>query len=473
MNRPLLQRLLASVSRPPAVKTLAVAVSGGCDSVALLLLLYHWSRMRGVNLCVFHVDHDLRHDSSADALWVKDLAERLNLNFFSRRPAPVSDTEFKKGSEAWARRFRYSAFADMMAESGAEAVATGHTANDQTETILMRLLRGCSWKGLCGIGSRVKLRFNGRELQMWRPLLRVSRATLIEFLESAGQDWREDFTNASDVYFRNRVRHRLLPMLEELQPGACRHFSELGDDARLLWAEISGRALRYIRKYSSGTGLKVYITPKCTLRREIVRLWLASIGTIERADRQMIIAIDDLWRQNAPGNTLVYRDFSILRTSDSIIFVRGQNKKYAKAKRNNVEMADPRSSRCSLSVGESVRFGGWLFALSEANSVPDIEEQLFAIPVEYSGHLSIRYRKPGDRFYPAGGRGGKKLARWLIDKKVPVSARDHIPLLVAGDRVLLVCGLGRSRYLVDNVGQSEYLWLRLKRSLEVTVAPES
>ncbi len=453
LDKALQQKILSAFTPQPAVGKIAVAVSGGCDSVAMLLLLRDWCRMRGVELCVFHVDHGMRTNSAADAQWVSDLANRLGIQCFMRRAvAEDRNTGENPHSEAWARNFRYSAFAGMLAESGAGAVATGHTADDQAETVMMRLLRGCSWQGLKGIGSRVRLRFAGCTVAVWRPMLKTTRAELEDYLRHAGQTWREDETNQSGQYFRNRVRHQLLPLMNNMQSGATRHLRALGEDALLIQRGISRLARRYIQDFGSPQSLTVYITPECTLRLEILRRWLTSAGLCDRVVRPLIVRVDNLWKKQLPGRRVVYKGFLIKRSGDQLIF----EKIYSKWTLEDLPESMS-GARSDFSVGDqtmslvesvAVELAGWTFILSQTRAVPDERTEVFRLLPEHVGSLQVRYRQPGDRFYPRGGTGGKKLARWLINQKVPVELRDKIPLVVSEDKILLIPGLGRSSFLL-------------------------
>lgn len=243
------QRWLAPGAR------LAVAVSGGSDSVALLLLLQRQAQRYGLQLAVAHLDHGLRPEASRDAAFVGELAARLRLPFWlcrSQRLTPVMPN-----LEAAARRLRYRFFRRLLVGQPplAAAVATGHTLNDQAETVLLRLLRGAGTLGLCGIWPTV------RAGPGWilRPLLPFSRAELQAWLRSQGQAWREDASNRDPRHRRNRIRHHLLPLLTREYNPAVRH--RLAALATLLqaeeefWARVTAADGRLLTP-AGGTGLR-------------------------------------------------------------------------------------------------------------------------------------------------------------------------------------------------------------------------
>ncbi len=182
-------------------ETVLVAVSGGADSVALLHLLRTLAPAWRLALHVLHVDHQLRPDSAADARFVRDLGARLGV------PVEVATVEVAtRGSlEAAARQARYAALDACADRIGADRIAVGHTADDQAETVLMRLIEGTGARGLAGIPP-----VRGRVI---RPLLECRRAVLVEELGRAGLPWVEDETNRDPKFLRNRIRHELLPLL--------------------------------------------------------------------------------------------------------------------------------------------------------------------------------------------------------------------------------------------------------------------
>jgi len=206
-------RALAAVGVPVAGDGLALAVSGGADSLALLHAMRTLAGPRGWRLAVVTVDHGLRSGSAADAAFVVDHAKALGLDAGLETLAPADLARHRRaGQEGAARAARYEALWRAAGELGCGWLATGHTLDDQAETVLLQLLRGAGPDGLAGMSVR-----SGRLL---RPLLGVRRAQTRDCCAAVGVDWREDPTNAEPGPLRNRVRQRLLPLLEELRPGA-------------------------------------------------------------------------------------------------------------------------------------------------------------------------------------------------------------------------------------------------------------
>lgn len=206
-----------------------VAVSGGPDSVALLRAL----RDAGCEaLAAAHVNHQLRGpESDEDETFVRTLAEELRVECRVKRidTAKLAE-ESRENLEATARRIRYDWFEGM----GAAWFATGHTADDQAETVLHRLIRGAGLRGLRGIARR-------RE-RIVRPLLDVTRADVLDYLASIGQPYRTDSSNADPRFTRNRIRHELLPLVKSLNPAIVRTLGEAADQAGEAFAHIEAEA---------------------------------------------------------------------------------------------------------------------------------------------------------------------------------------------------------------------------------------
>lgn len=199
------------------------AVSGGCDSIALLHLLAEEAQPRGWRIVVGHIDHGLRLDSREDRRFVEATAEALGLPFRGFSIPPEAWTLRRGGSlEALARRLRRRRLRQLAAEARASWIALGHNRDDQAETVLMNLMRGSHVRGLSGMRA---------VRPPWiRPLLHVGRSEVRAFAEARGLRWREDSTNQELWPLRNRIRHRLLPLMEsELSPGVTRVLARTAD----------------------------------------------------------------------------------------------------------------------------------------------------------------------------------------------------------------------------------------------------
>jgi len=221
-----------------------VAVSGGADSVALLRAL---ASCRTGSLTVAHINHLLRgEESDADEAFVVNLAKELGV---ACRAKSVNVAELGGNLESTARRVRYEFFAEVATEAGATWIATGHTADDQAETVLHRIIRGTGLQGLRGITSgRTAGHSPLAQQQVIRPLLAVTRGDVLEYLDSLGQTFREDLSNADPRFTRNRIRHELLPLLRTFNPDVVSALARLAVHAADATAIITERAAEVLAK---------------------------------------------------------------------------------------------------------------------------------------------------------------------------------------------------------------------------------
>ena len=210
---------------------LLVAVSGGADSVALLRALADLAPRPawGLSLAAGHVQHHLRQaDAEADAVFVQDLAQHLGLRFLR---ADLDLSRCAGNVESAARRHRYQALKGMAETFEAQHVVVAHHGDDQLETVLMRLLRGASVRGLSGMSWRRRL-VPGSDLTLLRPMLGLDRAAAEGMLRAIGQGWRQDRTNTDTTRLRARLRKDVLPVLHDLRPNASRRAVLLGEHMR-------------------------------------------------------------------------------------------------------------------------------------------------------------------------------------------------------------------------------------------------
>jgi len=238
---------------------IAIACSGGADSVALLRTLLERRNELGLVLSVAHMNHGIRgEESDADAAFVEQLAKNFELPFHLRRvDTPATAEANRQGLEEAARTLRYAWFWELLTEGHADAVVTAHTLNDQAETVLHRLLRGAWTEGLSGIfpvleadrkdstgraQALVPKALHPKPLipkpLILRPFLSTTRVEIERYLHAIGQPWREDSTNQDTSYTRNRLRHELLPLLAEYNPGIqgqLAHLAALARDDEGYW----------------------------------------------------------------------------------------------------------------------------------------------------------------------------------------------------------------------------------------------
>jgi tRNA(Ile)-lysidine synthase len=309
-----------------------VAVSGGPDSVGLLRALVA-VRAEGAlgQLVVAHLNHSLRGtESDADESFVRALHGRLAADdaeglLWRCARIDVAEQSRREGDslETAARKARYNWLAEVAAETGAAWVATGHTADDQAETVLHRLLRGTGLRGLAGIPARRPLRPG---VEVVRPLLRVRRGQVLAFLQALGQDWRLDRSNADLTHTRNRLRHELLPHLVQYNPAVVSvlgRLAEQADDARHCAEEQAAALLTEVELPRAG-GLLVFDGRRLELApvhlvRETFRLvwrregWPKGEMGFHEWDRVAAVARGELPAVDLPGKVRARRRGDVLQ----------------------------------------------------------------------------------------------------------------------------------------------------------------
>ncbi|HYD40637.1 MAG TPA: tRNA lysidine(34) synthetase TilS [Anaeromyxobacter sp.] len=411
---PFVTGVLATVRRRklfgPGDHVLA-ALSGGPDSTALVAAL---AALRDAGalaaLSAVHVDHGLRPgaaDVDAATATCRALGVPLTNVAVVVPPGNV---------QAEARRQRYAALRAEAARAGATRIATGHTRTDQAETVLLRLLRGAGARGLSGIPPR--------RGAIVRPLLDRSRAEVLAFLSTAGLAWREDPTNASPRYARNRVRHELVPVLAKLAPAAERAIARSAELLRADERALSTRA-RAAAGDRGADVTRLRAEPLAVRRRIVRRLWrgaararagrAAELGAEHVEEVLRLLRRGGTWRLSLPGHVeLRHRD-------GRLEAVPSAPQPYA-------------PGLAPLPVAGPGRFvvPGRALAVRVRARRPEL------VPWP----LELRTRRPGDRFRPDGGAGGKKLKAWLIDRKIPRERRDGLLLLAEGATVIAIPELG-------------------------------
>ena len=380
---------------------IVLAVSGGTDSTALVLLLAELRETFGLVLHVAHFDHRARPESAAaDAAFVANLANHVGATLRAGRAqrAPKSEDD--------ARRARYEFLRRVAAEAGAAAIATGHTRDDQAETVLLHLTRGSGIAGLAGMRPE-------RD-GITRPLLAIGRAETTAVCAAAGITPREDETNTSLRFARNRVRLRVLPELERINPRVREALARFADAA----AEVA--VTDAVAEAPVGD-LDVARLPSGPAReRVLAEAWRAATGRVlTSAHRDALLRLVSTTAGtralDLPGGAAI-RTYGRLRLG-----VRGAAA--ARASREPVR----------LEPGRPVEWHGWRIGVDVA---PDGLTHVGRVAAADAKRLWIRSRRPGDR---VGGRG--KLQDVFVNAKVPAADRDGWPLVTLDERIVWIPGI--------------------------------
>jgi tRNA(Ile)-lysidine synthase len=440
-----------------------VGLSGGADSVALLLLLRDLERDGALIVAgAAHLNHQLRGaEADADEAFCGALAARLGVPFVADRLDVRALAQAQKRSiEDAARVARYAFFTRAAAALGADAVAVAHTRDDQAETFLLRLMRGAGTRGLAAIQPRA-----GRVI---RPVLDVERDALRAYLAARGEPFREDATNADVAIPRNRVRHELIPYLRShFSPAVtdvlAREAGLARQDEEFLAAEAIKLAslivLRDVTRVSLDVaGLKA--APRAVSSR-VAQAALEQLAGgkpihFDHIDRLLALAASDgaSGAISLPGQCAVRTGSEITLTPSSAGSRRSGRHESGLVRRSpKGEGGFGNSFAFSLSIPGEVELEPQGVAVGAERLVEPpgaagcprkwaargVEVGIAAAAVTLP--LAVRSRRPGDRFQPIGAPGTRKLQDFFVDRKVPRTKRDTVPLVVDGrDRIIWVVG---------------------------------
>ncbi len=409
--------------------SLALAVSGGSDSIALLHIFAQIRDTLGIrSLGVIHVDHCLRgEESNRDREFVAELSEKLELplhvTFLGGKNADDS------GIENWARERRYGFFHDVRHSLGYRYVATGHTADDQAETILLRIFRGTGLTGLHGIHAV-------REDGIIRPLLGLDRETLRDWLRQRSLSWREDTSNSEVHFTRNWLRSEILAPVKARFPGAVDHLRALGRDAEGIVSAMDDQVHAWISSHVSRDSDEGFVLRKPS--RDTNRVVVAE--SIIRLFRNRRIAIDRNHVQeflrnvsNTSGTYLLPGGWRYYPSRHSIIVEKvGSSKRFEDFE---TEAAIPGSVEIPPGMERIVCT---LISPEEVQGRFDPENRIAFLDFERCGeNLRIRYPDPGDRFRPLGGQRSRKLNDFLKSRGVNRYARARTILVSRPDHTVV------------------------------------
>jgi tRNA(Ile)-lysidine synthase len=432
----LAERLLKKIRNKEFIRAgdrLAVAVSAGADSVALLCLLLELRAELGVVLSVAHVNHKLRgEESNADERFVTELAQRHGLELHvCKAPESCKKTS---GVEAAARHLRYDFFRQLARDGRVTKIATAHTLDDQAETVLLRLFRGTGIRGLAGIHPQIILEEQGRAFgEVIRPLLEMRRGALQEFLRLSGQDWREDSSNRDVAFLRNRVRRRLLPIIaEEFGDAALEHMSDLAEIARAEEEHWEREHPEADTLQAAPLPIKPLLSLSLAAQRRLVRAWLETNVSSLGISFRMIE--ESLELAHGPANKKLElpagRSLRIVRQSPALQLE-------LQLKTRNVCAHD---YEYALSVPGSVEvpeLGACIDAqLADAGRISEEERGHLLDPARVPKQVLIRNWRAGDRYWPAHTAAAKKVKDLLSDRHATGTEKKLWPVAVADG-----CGL--------------------------------
>lgn len=430
-----------------------VAVSAGADSVALFHLLLELRDELGIVLSVVHFNHRLRGaESDSDEEFVRDLAASHCLDFRSKSADVAAHASDKKLSvEAAARKLRYEFFRGILDSAaqqglGLNKIATGHTLDDQAETVLLRIMRGTGIRGLSGIHPSIKISLPGkREAAIIRPLLQTRRTALKEFLLDLGQSWREDSSNQDPAFSRNRLRQELLPLMErKFNPEVVEALAELAEIARAEeddWQDSHPEVLAMIRnaqpEHVGGHPLdpvnahpEIDLIPFRSLSLAAQRRLLRAIAEVHLGAPMLSFRQVESLRELAlgePGKTRELQGgYVVRRTRDTLRFEQPLHR--LRPCDRDYEYILPVPGRVEVPEISSA-FEASL--LPSADLTSGYNPELLLDPTFTGLQLSVRNWRAGDRYWPAHTKASKKVNELLSDRRLSGPERSSWPVVVA------------------------------------------
>jgi tRNA(Ile)-lysidine synthase len=483
---PLVQKTLDHVRQLDLLKAgdrLGVAVSGGADSVGLLRILLELRAEIGLVLSIVHFNHKLRGaESDEDERVVSDLARKLELEYFGAHGDAAAEAAASGTSvEAAARELRYDFFGQLQgaAEDGAprlDKVATGHTLDDQAETVLMRVVRGTGMRGLAGIYPVFDIEKDDESIgEVIRPLLTVRHAELTQYLTEIGQRWREDSSNLDAKFTRNRMRHTIMPLLEkQFNPAVQETLSELAEIARGeedYWQnEIAGwmgTAIHWTEPAWAASGQQglVQLQPLNPELRERLQqpgplvmnatvdlMWLLSEPLA--VQRRAIKAVGELARfplefqhveeilrfasdeDGSSKQLSLPLGWSVMREPTALTFLTPDLRSQERVP-VDYEYVLPVPGRAIVPeagvVVEAVR-------MVMTGETPGYNSDHLLNSSLLAKELRVRNWRPGDRFWPAHTKSAKKIKELLQERQITGTPRKTWPVVVCGEEIVWMRG---------------------------------
>jgi tRNA(Ile)-lysidine synthase len=432
-----------------------VAVSGGADSAALLRIMLELRAELGIVLSVVHFNHQLRgEEADADEQFVTQLAQRHKLDLFAGTGDVAAHARSHHlSTEAAARQLRYQYFRQLFEENKLNRIATGHTLDDQAETVLLRVVRGAGTRGLAGIYPQLLVQ--GPQSSVVRPLLKTRRQLLESYLGEIGQDWREDSSNRDLRHARNRVRHGIVPRLERtLNPAVRETLGETADIARSeeeYWQKEVARALPSVWNAELLTLKPAELAAlPLALRRRVIRAAAESLGlNLEFRHVEEILELD----QRGPRSAMLPEGWLLSVTNAGLKFAPPSLTATA-----NSDYAHKLAIPGTTHVPET----GVCFEVARVpgSATSGYNPDHMLDPALLQQELTVRNWRAGDRYWPAHSKAPRKIKELLQERQLTGTERKLWPVVVSGQEVVWVRGFPTPARLRPGDGDHEALVIR-------------
>lgn len=438
------------------------ALSGGPDSVFLIHALNKLKKNLNISLFAFHLNHGLRgEEADRDMEFCKNLCERLKIPIqTAKRDAASFAREKGLSVEEAGHHLRYSIYRDMLTFFKADKIATGHTFDDQAETVLMRLLSGAGKKGLAGIAPV-------REDCIIRPLIEVRKREILDFLERSGIEYKTDLTNLDESMMRNRIRKILIPLLKEkfnpqIEENLCRIATIFQEELTYL-DETSDSLLNRFAKINGNRGvlnIEETLSLSPFIAKYLIRRFISDFsGSLRDISWEHTNNLYELL-ENRSGSSVILPGGLKAEREYRFLVVSRLNKEDESDVLPEIRLNIPGVTQ-SREWGVSIK--GEIFEYVPQN----IGDNPYSIYLDYDEcrdrEFILRARKEGDRFTPLGMKGSKKVKDFFIDQKVPRRLRENIPIVVCGNDILWVAFYRQSHICRINEKTKRVLNLQIEK----------
>ncbi len=420
-------------------ETVICAVSGGADSMCLLTVMKALSAEMRLRVVAANLNHSLRGaEGDGDSQYVETICEIRGIPFYGKKldVAAIAHARGQSIEEA-GREERYKFFQEVSAKLGGAVIATGHNLGDNAETILFRLARGSAPRGLCGIQYK-----RGNII---RPLLDASRGEIRDYLVENAVLWREDSSNAELNYTRNKIRHTVIPRLEEINPEAVEKIAGFGkslsEDEEYLGG-LADKLLESARvekdEYSTASILGAPLPIAKRAAAKLLEMWGA-----KDIDRDKVSSLLALCSKPSGRQMDINADVYALRSFYTI--VRQDRKR-------------EREFSYIIRAGQKVCHEGWEVSIEVTSSPPPSDSSTAVFDAaQLFGLFTVRSRRDGDKIKMKGCDGNKKLKDLFTEMKIPLTARGLVPVIAKGDEIVFVPPLRKTPRYAPNENTKSFL----------------
>lgn len=401
-------------------KIVAVAVSGGKDSMALLHYLFFNADKFGVNVVCLNIEHGIRGETSVnDSLFVKSFCEKNGIPLISYSVDSKKKAEEDKLSlEESARILRYQCFFDAIQKNKCDYVATAHHKRDNVESVLLNLFRGTGLKGVKGINETYKEK-------IIRPLLNVGKSEIENYVENNKIPFVTDETNLSDDYSRNFIRLNVLPKIEEIFPNAENNVNRFAEIVKEEDEYLDGVAKKSVIEKDNRA--EIVLPASDVILKRAVIFALKSVGVIKDWEKVHIDSVCSLTHKKNGAFVMLLDGVTAHKEYDRIVFIKEEEK-----------------NPLHIPFGiKEFEFGGKTYKIEKAGKNADLKSGLYLDACKLPKDAVIRTKEEGDVFTKFGG-GTKSLGDYLTDKKVPLRLRESIPIIAKDNIVFAIFGIAVS-----------------------------